>query len=332
MSYTVFKSLAEACEAVGVDPYSCRTTSRRWAPADILGDPHGKGDARIRLFDDDKGGVVWNWKLPDGDQCAVFFNGEGKRKEIERYVDHKMAQVQKEADAEQKATSRNAIRVYKHCESIFKQAEHPYLQRKGVDPARLVKLIPATRLNALLPEWNLPFSLVSPVLVLPAVSFDRADAKLKLWSLQFIDENGTKRFLPKGRIKKCFCPINGLPTVTVRFQPNIHLIIGEGFATVQSVMQRGLNQDGERRYGIVAFSCHGLIGAAQILRLRYPNALITILGDIGNGSEQAKQAAIVANGKVFFPEFTQEQIDVFHEVHGKTPTDWNDYYEVLQYV
>lgn len=75
-----------------------------------------------------------------------------------------------------------------------------------------------------------------------------------------------------------------------------------------------------------------MIGAAQILRLRYPNALITILGDIGNGSEQAKQAAILANGKVFFPEFTQEQVDAFRDVHGKTPTDWNDYYEVQQYV
>lgn len=332
MTRKIFRSLDEACEAVGVDPYSCRATSRRWALANVLGDPHGKGDARIHLFDGDKGGIVWNWKMPDGDQCAVFFNGEGKRQDIERYIDHSMEQVQKEADAEQKATSKTALRIYKHCESIFKRAEHPYLQRKGVDPARLVKLIPATRLNALLPEWNLPFSLVSSVLVLPAVSFDCADAKLKLWSLQFIDEDGTKRFLPKGRMKKCFCPINGLPTVTVRFQPNIHLVIGEGVATVQSVMQQGLNQNGERRYGIVAFSCHGLIGAAQILRLRYPNALITILGDIGNGSEQAKKAAILANGKVFFPEFTQEQVDAFRDVHGKTPTDWNDYYEVEQYV
>lgn len=60
MTRKIFRSLDEACEAVGVDPHSCRATSRRWAIADVLGDPHGKGDARIRLFDDDKGGVVWN--------------------------------------------------------------------------------------------------------------------------------------------------------------------------------------------------------------------------------------------------------------------------------
>lgn len=328
MTRKIFRSLDEACEAVGVDPHSCRATSRRWAIADVLGDPHGKGDARIRLFDDDKGGVVWNWKLSDGDQCAVFFTGQGSRREIEHYIETKFAQSQMMDSAEHKAMRKFAQRIYDSSDQIEDRSDHGYLLRKNVDPARYVRKISARRLNSLLPQLGGQFNEDGTLLVLPAVSSDVPDKPLKLWSLQFIAEDGAKRFLRHGRMRGCFCPINGLPRITDRFSPDIHLVIGEGFATVQSVVQRSI----ERACGVVAFSCHGLIHVAQSLRARYPNALITVLGDKGNGSEQAKKAAILSNGAVFFPEFSQETIDKFRDIHGKVPTDWNDFYEVAQYV
>ncbi len=332
MTRKIFRSLAEACEAVGVDPYSCQATSRRWSPADVLGDPHGKGDARIHFFEADKGGIVWNWKKSDGEQYAVFFNGEGKSREIKQHIRQEIASFNLTLSAEQEAARKLARRVYNCSDTISERAQQAYLQRKRVNPARFVRIITGFRLSALLPNWDLPFNQAENLLVLPAVSSDDADKPLKLWSLQFISENGTKRFLRQGRMRGCFCPIDGLPACPSRFCPHIHLVIGEGFATVQSVMQRYTPQVNERAFGVVAFSCHGLVRVGQSLRERYPNALITILGDVGNGCEQAKQAAILANGKVFFPEFTQEQVDVFRDVHGKDPTDWNDYYEVLQYV
>ena len=332
MTRKIFRSLEEACEAVNVDPNSCRGSSRHWVLADVFGDPHGKGDARIHFFEADKGGIVWNWKRSDGEQCAVFFNGEGKSREIKQHIRQEIDRFKLTLSAEHEATRKLARRIYNRSDAITDRAQQTYLQRKRVNPARYVRTITGFRLSTLLPNWNLPFNQVENLLVLPAVSSDDADMPLKLWSLQFISENGTKRFLRQGRMHGCFCPIDGLPAVRSRFCPHIHLVIGEGFATVQSVMQRYTPQPNEQACGVVAFSCHGLVLVAQTLRQRYPNALITILGDVGNGAAQATEASTRANGSVAFPEFSQEQISAFRGVHGKSPTDWNDYYEVIAYV
>ena len=229
---------------------------------------------------------------------------------------------------EKVAVADEARKIWKVCHKVKSQAAHPYLVNKNVTPVRFLRMIsvPELRKASHLSQY-LNFEKTTSLLVLPACSFDDPDDKLRLWSLQFITESGKKRFLPKGRITGCFAPLNGLygpSRRTLEFQ----IAIGEGFATVQSVMQRAIEP--ADCFGVVAFSCHGLVNVAPRLRLRYPKALISVLGDIGNGSDQARQAANAVGGQVFFPEFSESQIAAFVSKHGKRPTDWNDFYEVLE--
>lgn len=56
----VYATLEEACTALGVEP---RSLSRAgFMATNLINDRRGRGDGRIKLFSDGKGGLVTNWK------------------------------------------------------------------------------------------------------------------------------------------------------------------------------------------------------------------------------------------------------------------------------
>lgn len=120
------------------------------------------------------------------------------------------------------------------------------------------------------------------VLVMPLRDLDG-----RLWSLQFIDAAGDKRFLRGGRTAGCFHRIgrpDGAPAA---------LLIGEGYATCASA------HEATGHPAAVAHSAGNLRAVAEALRSRYPAAdLILLADDDPAGMRCSEVAARAVNGRV----------------------------------
>ena len=146
---------------------------------------------------------------------------------------------------------------------------HPYLLRKGVGTFGLRQL--------------------GDKLIIPL----RDDCGA-IWSLQFINADGTKRFLTGGRKKGCYFSI-GVPQDT--------LCVCEGYSTGASVyMSTG-------HATAIAFDAGNLGPVAVALRKKFPELKIIIAADNdtatdGNpGLTHAMDAARAIGGLVAFPTF-----------------------------
>lgn len=150
-------------------------------------------------------------------------------------------------------------------------AAHPYLVRKqvkawGVRQLRTSLLIPAR------------------------------DAHGELHTLQFIDQDGGKRFLTGGRIRGCYCAI-GRPADT--------LLLAEGYATAATLYEA------TGRATACAFNAGNLLPVALEMRAKFPDLNIIVCADDdrhtpGNpGLTKAKEAAAAVNGRVAAPKFEE---------------------------
>jgi phage/plasmid primase-like uncharacterized protein len=119
-----------------------------------------------------------------------------------------------------------------------------------------------------------------------------------LHSLQFIDEDGAKRFLAGGRVKGCF-HLLGTPGPTICF--------AEGIAT-------GASFNAATGYPVViTFSASNMFSVAQDLRTTFPRSRMLICADNDRnltGQQAARRTAEAVGGQVLLPE-----------EEGK---DWND--------
>jgi putative DNA primase/helicase len=167
----------------------------------------------------------------------------------------------------------------------YDASEHPYCVGKGIDPFDA--------------RCNDNGDLVIPV-------FDARTMQLR--SLQFIRTNGTKRFLPGGRMAYgCFPVRRSHESFKTALERRIG--IAEGFATAATLA----HVLGDSVAMFAAFSANNLQNVATALRQHYPNAEITIYGDHDVnevGQSAAIKAATAVHGFVAIPS---------------TPgADWND--------
>jgi putative DNA primase/helicase len=128
-------------------------------------------------------------------------------------------------------------------------------------------------------------------------------------SLQFIQANGTKTFMPRGRISGCYFPIGDMNGVE-RF------CICEGFATGASIHEAtGLPV-------VVAFNAGNLLPVTKIMRERFPGASLIVCADDdwkteGNpGRTKATEAAQAVGGLMAVPVFGPDRLEDM--------TDFND--------
>ncbi len=133
------------------------------------------------------------------------------------------------------------------------------------------------------------------------------DADDELFSLQFIDADGKKRFLSGGKIAGCF--------FTLADKPDQALVICEGYATGASIHEAsGLAV-------ICAMNCHNLAAVANAARKKYPQREIIITADNdlftdrNPGLTKATEAAKTIRARLVVPQFK--------DVSSK-PTDFND--------
>ena len=252
----------------------------------VPGDKASSKNGWYVLYAGDNPTIVFgSWKTGEKIQQSIKNSQDLSPLERKQYQQH-ITQAKEAAECERKKLQQaTAVRA----KSIWENAtpapsDHPYLTRKHIQPH-------GTRLS-------------KGKLVIPAY-----DATGAIATLQFIGEDGTKRFLSGGaKTGNCFTIGEAVSTIYVL----------EGFATGASVY------DATGTYTVVAFDAGNLKPVASRLRHEYPAAHIIIAADNdahteGNpGLTKAKEAAEAVKGSVLLPTFQAQITD------GKPPTDFND--------
>lgn len=139
------------------------------------------------------------------------------------------------------------------------------------------------------------------------------DVNGKIWTMQYINADGSKRFARESRKEGCFHPVGGMSAV--RKAPAI--VICEGYATACSVAESlGMGT-------VAAFDSGNLASVARALHEKFPGKPIVIAGDddraikVNTGRIHAEQAAKEVGGISVFPVFAPAET-------GKDFTDFND--------
>jgi putative DNA primase/helicase len=204
-----------------------------------------------------KTGVVRRWRLDE------------KRKGLSHADRLAIELAQKQRQAEVLETQRKAaIKAVNLWRDAMPATSHAYLDKKQIQPHKL-------RISK------------SGALLVPIYN----DAGL-IVNLQFINADGSKRFLSGGQKRGCF-------SVVGSHTDNNTILICEGWATGAS-----LNEHSDL-FTVVALDAGNLVPVAQCWRQLRPNAKIVVCGDHdlnGVGQTKAREAALACQGIYLVPE------------------------------
>lgn len=208
--------------------------------------------------------------------------------EFMRQVKKVRQEAEKTKLSEQAAAAKRAKEIWE--KAIPAKDDHSYLVRKCVKPFCLCQ--------------DKGGRLITPI--------QSIDGKIQ--SLQFINENGDKRFLRNGRIDSCFFFIEDDLT------SDETICIAEGFATAASI------HEATGYLVAVAFNAGNLKAVAEAIREMYPETKIIICADDdyqtnGNpGATKATEAAIAIGGWLATPDFGPAR--------PEGSTDFNDLHQI----
>lgn len=247
-------------------------------------------------------GVGWFMSFKHGSSAgtAVTFISKQPRN-LSAQEKIKWAEKMREAKKLQELKDKARIARKKKAALLIKRAfskmpkveEHPYLEKKKVEPHGL-------RLREKTGE-----------LVIPVYQDDGLP-----WSVQKINAKGDKWFLRGGVVK------NGYYPLAKSSDDRSVIVIAEGFSTAATIREV---------LGCVvvcAFNAGNLENIAVIMRKKYADSQIVIAADNDRftknsegkewnvGLEKAKIAAAKCGGFLIFPDFPESDIK---------GTDWNDY-------
>ena len=150
---------------------------------------------------------------------------------------------------------------------------------------------------------------------IPAIDTDN-----RVWSMQYILEDGTKRFAKDSHKEACFHAVGGLDALAKA--PAI--VLGEGYATAATLCEAlGFAT-------VAAFDAGNLAAVAKALQAKFPEKPIVIAGDddhhreVTNGRnpgvEQMKEAAAAVGAVELLPIFAPGERDA----QPAALTDFND--------
>jgi antirestriction protein ArdC/phage/plasmid primase-like uncharacterized protein len=208
----------------------------------------------------------------------------------------KLAERAAEQDRQHEATAQRVIRQMEHLVLITESTS--YLQDKGIQ-AHTGAFTDKDGHKTYIPAF---------------------DVDGKQWTMQYIQEDGTKRFAKDSRKERCFHPVGGMDALAAAPV----LVIAEGYATAASLSE-ALGQA-----TVAAFDSGNLPHVASALHEKYPDKPIIIAGDddchleaikgINPGRVKAEEAAKAVGGMAIFPIFAPGEL-------GNNPkafTDFND--------
>ncbi len=145
------------------------------------------------------------------------------------------------------------------------------------------------------------------------------DADGKQWSMQYIQEDGTKRFAKDSRKEGCFHPVGGMDALAAAPV----LLISEGYATAAQLAQAAGHAT------VAAFDSGNLEAVAKVLHARFPDKPVIIAGDDDRhllmthgsnpGRDKAEAAARAVGGQAIFPIFAPAENSYPSELPAVTP-------------
>ncbi len=143
-----------------------------------------------------------------------------------------------------------------------------------------------------------------------AIAIPCHDNAGRIWGLQFVLDDGTKRFWPAGMAKRARYALIG--------EPGAVLVVAEGYATAASIHEAtGLPV-------AIAFDAGNLEPVAAALRKRWPDVRLLFAADDdfltpGNpGLNKAQIAALVVSGMTVIPRFADRgdrKVTDFNDLH-----------------
>jgi putative DNA primase/helicase len=209
------------------------------------------------------------------------WSASGKREPmtdaLKKQIDYAREVRQLEQSKAHQVAAEKARHIWQKSTLITEPGQHSYLVKKRINAhvARLYR-------NAL---------------VIPLV-----DESGTIVNLQFINADGTKRFLSGGKKKECFAAI-GEPTETI--------LICEGWATGVSL------HESTGHYVIVAMDAGNLKPVGEIARNQHPNSKIVVCADNDTvGIEKATIAAFACNGLLIAPPMAGQDFNDFINAGG----------------
>jgi putative DNA primase/helicase len=294
MNNNVEQSAMDALRGAGLEPdpiqwnagiVRCATTSK----------PHGK-DGAYSAHSDDPASIWWkNWSSGEEGTWTVQHGSKLTARE-QKILAARYEEATKARDQERQSRQNEAaIRAKTIFDAAVQCETHPYLTNKGVDA------VDRLRVSADMEKYN---SLIVPLL-------DEQNAAV---SLQFINPDGTKRFLSGGRKRGCYFPIGGKSA-------DKPLLICEGLATGLS-----LHECLELPV-LVSFDAGNLRPVAELARRRYPDRQIVVCADYDDPTDQVPQAggvgvkaatdaAIAVGGFIAVPRYNGRKCD-WNDLHQK---------------
>ena len=261
-----------------------------------IGHLDGKPAGFIQNF---KTGVKTNWKATA--QAAALDAQDRARMAAEAAQKRHERALERERQYERTAQEVDAIWT-----AATPVQAHPYLADKSVPSHELRQGSDGQTITVQDREGNDREVSIAGRLLVPV-----ADANGRMTSLQFIDPNGTKMFMPDGRVEGGHFVIGDVE----RSGP---VLIAEGYATAATLHElTGMP-------AIVAFNAGNLLPVAQTYRQLHPDRLIYIAGDNDHrreaegkpnvGREKAEEAAAAIGGFALLPAFAEQD----------GGSDWND--------
>jgi putative DNA primase/helicase len=212
------------------------------------------------------GGTVGHWRLG----CKRNWNSRSKAQFTPEEKSAYAKKMQEARQREEQERQRFQERIKQKAETLLKQSRHadhshPYLVRKGIMPHGIRQLVQ---------------SLVVPL----------RDSSGVLWSIQFIDGDGGKRFLSGGRTAGCYWSVGPAPVDV--------LLISEGAATACTLFEAvGLPV-------AAAMNAGNMKAVALALREKYPKVRLLLCADADPvGREKAQAAADAVGGTMIEPIF-----------------------------
>lgn len=230
-----------------------------------------------------------------------MFLSQGEQETLRQALLHNREEQQKARLEEQEQT---AQRTLEHLRGMQHQVSTPYLEKKGL----------SIQPGVFLDDYG--------TTCIPMV-----DIHNKVWSMQTIAEDGTKRFAKGGRKNGCFHPIGGMDTL----KQAETIVIAEGYATAASIREA----IGTQYATVVAFDSGNLSSVAKALRESFPEKNLIIAGDDDQhlvnhpqvkrnpGREKAEAAAQAVGGKALFPVFAPGERE-------KDPSQFTDFNDLAQ--
>ncbi len=283
-------SLFEKAFELGIiaDKLPAAPTVGKWYHFPVEGKKAGNSSGRIKLL---AHGVAYLHNFVTGEACTWFAdNLPTDRKAIALLNREAKAAAAQAKHEQEKGYKRAAIKAAELWNiSDTPNPVHGYLTAKKLKGIGLKQHFGA---------------LVVPV-------FSVVDGSIQ--SVQFIEGDGSKRFLAGGKMTGGFF-------ASRLYRQGERIIIAEGWATSQSLAQHWK----VKGWHIVCFNAGNMLAVAKAMRQQHPSAEIILAADndaSGTGQKAATQAALAVIGKVSLPNFTEQQ----RQLNPKA-SDWSDLY------